>query len=145
MPRLKLAPLERYGFAVELSVRVTDLNFAGHLGNDRLLSLVHEARVAFLADAGLAERDDEGGLLLVGDTAVVYLGEAFAGDRLRFEVAAGEPTSRGLRLFYRVSRVADDAAIALVETGLVCFDQARRETCGLPSRLRALCADPTRG
>ena len=52
MARLQLDPLPRYTFQVEMAVRVTDLNYGGHLGNDRLLSLVHEARVAFLAEHG---------------------------------------------------------------------------------------------
>ena len=49
MPRLELKAREPYPFSCEMVVRTTDLNYGGHLGNDRLLSLVHEARVAFLA------------------------------------------------------------------------------------------------
>ena len=107
MPRVKLEARSAYSFAVEMTVRTTDLNYGGHLGNDRLLSLVHEARVAFLADHGWTELDCAGTSLILGDTAVVYRAEAFAGEALRFEVAAGESSRSGFRLFYRITRPAD--------------------------------------
>ena len=136
MPRLKLHPRDAYPFACEIAVRTTDLNYGGHLGNDRLLSLVHEARVAFLADFGLSELDFGGASLILGDTAVVYRGEAFAGDVLRFEVAAGEVGSMGFRIFYRVTRVGDGAGIALVENGMACFDYQARRPVKVPAAAR---------
>lgn len=139
MPRQQLTPQPRYDFATELTVRTTDLNYGGHLGNDRLLSLVHEARVAWLARHGWSELDCGGSGLIMADTAIVYQGEGFAGDVLRFEVAAGEPGRAGFRLFYRVTRPADGAAIALVENGMVCFDYQTRRIARLPEAVRAVC------
>jgi acyl-CoA thioester hydrolase len=55
MPRVKLKPLDHYPFSTDITVRTTDLNYGGHLGNDRLLSLIHEARVAFLKYRGLTQ------------------------------------------------------------------------------------------
>ncbi len=136
MPRLKLNPLSAYPFSCELVVRTTDLNYGGHLGNDRLLSLVHEARVAFLAAHRLSELDFGGVSLILGDTAVVYQGEAYAGDRLVFEVAAGEPSRSGFRIFYRVKRNGDGQAIALVENGMACFDYRTRKITTLPPAVK---------
>jgi acyl-CoA thioesterase FadM len=133
MPRLKLTPRESYSFSCEITVRTTDLNYGGHLGNDRLLSLIQEARVAFLADHGLSELDFGGVSLIMGDTAVVYQGEAFAGDLLVFEMDAGEPSRSGFRIFYRVTRPADGQAIALVENGMACFDYPARKIAALPA------------
>lgn len=133
MPRLKLNPRDAYPFTCEVAVRTTDLNYGGHLGNDRLLSLVHEARVAFLAAHGLTELDFGGVSLIMGDTAVIYQGESYAGDLLRFEVAAGEPSRSGFRIFYRVTRPADGQAIALVENGMACFDYQERKIANLPT------------
>jgi acyl-CoA thioesterase FadM len=142
MPRLALQALPTYDFECTLAVRTTDLNYGGHLGNDRLLALVQEARVAFLGAHALGELDAGGPSLIMADAALVYQGEAFAGDRLRFEVAAREPGRVGFRLFTRVTRPADGAAIALVETGMVCFDYARRRPQPLTAALRALCSPP---
>jgi acyl-CoA thioesterase FadM len=140
MPRVKLKALDSYPFSIELEVRITDLNYGGHLGNDRLLSLVHEARAAFLSGHGLSELDCGGVSLTMGDAALVYQGEAYAGDALRFEVAAGEAGRSGFRIFYRVTRPADGSAIALAETGMVCFDYRARKICPLPAAVRGLCA-----
>ena len=139
MPRIKLTARDSYPFQTEMPVRVTDLNYGGHLGNDRLLSLIQEARVAFLAGFGFSEIDCGGVSLILGDTAIVYKGEAFAGDRLCFEVAAGEPGTSGFRLFYRVSRSPENTPIAMAETGMVCFDYQKRRIQPLPKAVKAIC------
>ena len=141
MPRLQLKPLAKYDFRTELTVRTTDLNYGGHLGNDRLLSLVHEARVAWLAEHSWSELDCAGVGLIMGDAGLVYQGEAFAGDRLIFEVGAAENSRTGFRLFFRVTRQDDSgpAPIALVENGMVCFDYHARKVTGLPPEVAAAC------
>ncbi len=139
MPRIKLKPLEKYQFQTEIMVRTTDLNYGGHLGNDSLLSLIHEARVAFLAKHRFSELNCAGVSLIMADSAIVYQGEAFAGDNLLFEVGAGEPTKNGFRIFYRVTKKNDRTKIALVENGMVCYDYQSKKTQSLPDVLRALC------
>ncbi len=139
MPRLDLRPRETYPFSCELVVRTTDLNNGGHLGNDRLRALVHEARVAFLAAHGWTELDCGGAGLIMADAAVCYRAEAFAGDRLRLEVVACEPERLGFRLATRVTRPADGTEVALAETGMVCFDYARRRPVALPAAVRDIC------
>jgi acyl-CoA thioesterase FadM len=136
MPRLKLNPLNNYPFATEITVRTTDLNYGGHLGNDKMISLIHEARVAFLAYHGFTEKDFGGAPLILGDIAAVYLGEAFAGDILRFEIAAGEPTRCGFRLFFRVIRLADEKPIALIENGMVCYNYQTHSIQPLPKTVK---------
>lgn len=142
MPRIRLKPLSEYSFITEIKVRLTDLNYGGHLGNDRLLSLIHEARGAFLAEQGFTELDCGGVSLTLGDAALVYQGEAYAGDVLRFQVAAGEAGGSGFRIFYRVTRPADGTAVALAETGMVCYDYHTRRICPLPDPVRRMCAAP---
>ena len=139
MSRIQLKPCASYPFSFEMPVRITDLNYGGHLGNDRLLALVHEARVAFLSQHGFSEMDCGGASLILGDAAIVYQNEAFAGDVLRFEVAAGEPSRCGFRLFYRITRPKDKVKIALVENGMVCFDYGTKKIRPLPEAVREMC------
>lgn len=138
MPRVQLKPLDQYPFSVELAVRTTDINYRGHLGNDRLLSLIQEARVAFLQKFGFSEGDCGGTALILADTAILYLGEAFAGDVLRFEVGAGEATRCGFRLFFRITQAGSGKSIALVENGMVCFDYDTRHTEALPEAVKVI-------
>ena len=58
---------------------------------------------------------------------------------LKIEVAAWEPTRSGFRLFYRIMRPADRSSIALVETGMVCFDYETGKIQPLPDAVRAIC------
>jgi len=139
MPRIRLKPLKTYPFSFEIPVRTTDLNYGGHLGNDKMLSLIHEARVAFLASHGFTEKDCGGISLIMGDTAIVYQGEAFANDMLCFEVAASEPSRSGFRLFYRITRFPGNDPIALAENGMVCYDYESRRISLLPESVRAVC------
>ncbi len=138
MARIKLEPLIDYSFTIDIKVRTTDLNYRGHLGNDALFALVHEARVAFLFNYGFSEENFGGVSLIIADAGVVYLNEVFAGEVLRFEVAAGEPTRCGFRLLFRVTRPADKKTIALVENGMVCFDYDSRSTRNLPESVQPI-------
>lgn len=139
MPRIRLKPLDRYPFSTKISVRITDLNYGGHLGNDSLLTLVHEARVDFLSSFGFSELDCGGVSLTMGDAAIIYQGEAYAGDELNIEVAAGEPSKSGFRLFYRLIRASDGQKIALAETGMVCFDYKVKKIVSLPRLVANIC------
>lgn len=140
MPRVRLKPLDHYPFSTKIIVRVTDLNYGGHLGNDSLLSLVHEARVAFLASHGFSELDCGGVSLTMGDAAIIYQGEAYAGDDLNIAVAAGEPSKSSFRLFYRLTRSSDGQKIAIAETGMVCFDYNAKKVVPLPKVVKDICA-----
>ena len=131
MSRVQIESLESYPFSFAITVRTTDLNYGGHLGNDKLLSLVHEARVAFLASLGYKEREFAGESLIMGDTAIVYQGEGFAGDELKFEVGCSEISRCGFRLNYRVKKT-DGTPVAMIENGMVCFDYNNKKVKPLP-------------
>ena len=57
MKREKLAELESYPFRTELPVRITDVNYGQHVGNDALLGLLHEARLQYLRQLAFSEQD----------------------------------------------------------------------------------------
>ncbi|MBT7301107.1 MAG: acyl-CoA thioesterase, partial [Victivallales bacterium] len=122
MARLKLSLPDDLPFAIELTVRVGDVNYGGHLGNDSLLGLLHEARVRFLDSLGYSELDVAGHGMIMGDVAIVYKAQAFLADCLRIEVGTMDFTGSGCDVVYRVNRVADGVVIALAKTGIALFD-----------------------
>ena len=82
-------PDDRFCYSTRLTVRVTDINAAQHLGNDSMISMISEARARFLFDHSIEEdRDDHVGII-VTDLATTYRAEAYARDELR-----GEKVSR---------------------------------------------------
>lgn len=135
MARVKVSLPESFGFAVEIPVRITDLNYGAHLGNDALLSLLHEARVQFLASLGTAEFDPatKQGFILV-DVAIEYKAEAFYGDVLTLALAANDPNKYGFDIVYQVKN-QDNKEVARAKTGMLCFDYTTRKLRPLPAAL----------
>jgi acyl-CoA thioester hydrolase len=142
MPRLQLQLPDSFPFATELRVRISDLNYGGHLGHDRMLALLHEARVRMLRHHGMSEADCGGCRLVIADAAVVFRAEAFAGDALTVEVALGVAERVSCDFFYRVTRIADGARIAEARTALVFLDPATRRPAPVPDAVRRLAAGP---
>lgn len=137
MPRVKVSLPESFGFAVEIPVRITDLNYGAHLGNDALLSLLHEARVQFLASLGAAEFDQASQLgFIMVDVAIEYKGEAFHGDVLHIALAANDQNKYGFDIVYHIKNQAGKE-IARAKTGLLCFDYNTRKLRALPPELAA--------
>lgn len=69
---MKLELPNRFQFTTDLNVRIGDINYGGHLGNDAMLSLIHEARVQFLKRLRYAEHNIEGVGIIMADAVVVY-------------------------------------------------------------------------
>ena len=134
MARLSIDMPGRYAFLTELEVRVGDVNYGGHLGNDALLALAQEARLRWLGSLGFSEIDAGGAGLILKDLTAVFRAEAFLGDRLQFEIAAVRATRGTFDLFYRVTRLGDGAAVADLRTGMAFFDYSRRRPARMPPR-----------
>ena len=132
MPRIKLLLPEKFHFNTELSLRIYDMNYGAHMGNDSVLSIVHEARVRFLASLKLKEKDFYGHSLLMADSAIVYKKEAFFGDVLNIQVSVSECYSYGFELFYLIKNKKNDLEIARVKTGMVCYDHVNKKIKKLP-------------
>lgn len=141
MARVQLKLPEKFLFATEIQVRVTDINYGGHLGNDTILSFLSEARMRFLAHYGLKELDMFGGGLVVADASIVYKTEAFHGETLKIEVTVADFNKYGCDFFYRVTEKTSGREVARAKTGNVFFDFQQRRLQLLPEPLHALFAD----
>ncbi|GAB2528762.1 acyl-CoA thioesterase [Rufibacter soli] len=135
MARIKIDLPASYSFLTELPIRITDLNYGGHLGNDALLSLLHEARVRFLKQHGYSELDVAGAGLIMSDVGIVYKGEGFYGDTLTVQVQATEFNKYGFDLVYRLTN-QNGKEIAQAKTGMLCFDYTARKLRGVPQEAR---------
>jgi acyl-CoA thioester hydrolase len=136
MARIKIDLPEKFWFTATIPVRITDLNYGNHLGNDALLSILHEARVQFLNSFGLSELDFAGASLIMADVAIVYKGEGFYGDVLSVEMAATDLHKYGFDLVYKLS-TQNGKAIAEAKTGMLCFDYNARKLMALPTQVKA--------
>ncbi|MBN1448359.1 MAG: thioesterase family protein [Bacteroidetes bacterium] len=132
MARIKFSLPEAFPFATDIRVRVTDANYAGHLGNDSVLSLVHEARDRCLRSYGFTELNVAGASIIMSDAAIMYRSEAYPGETLRVEVAVGDVHRKGCDFFYRCTCIDDGREVARVKTGVVFYNFAQKKMLGIP-------------
>ncbi|MBI5471031.1 MAG: thioesterase family protein [Ignavibacteriae bacterium] len=143
MARIKLELPSTIHFSTSIPVRVTDLNYGGHLGNDSLLSLLHEARVRLLASHGYTEKNIEGVAIIMNDAAIVYKSEAFYNDILHFHISVIDFHRFGCDLFYRVTRDTQigntesrTVEVARAKTGIVFYDYEQKKLVDVPEKFR---------
>jgi acyl-CoA thioesterase FadM len=134
--RVKLDVPEKFSFSTEVRIRIGDINYGGHLGNDAVLSLVHEARVRFLKEYGYSEADIEGVGIIMTDAVVVYKAEGFHGDTLVVDVAVADFTRTGCDFLFRLTRRDTNQEIARAKTGVVFFDYSSRKVVAVPPQFR---------
>jgi acyl-CoA thioester hydrolase len=144
MARVEIALPDTFLFRTEIPVRIGDVNYGGHLGNDAVLAIAHEARVRFLAAHGFGERDVAGAGIIMVDAAIVYRAEGRYGMTLAVEIAPDDVRSRGCDLLYRISDVATGQEIARVKTGIVFFDYGARRVVSMPAAFRVVVGAPGR-
>jgi YbgC/YbaW family acyl-CoA thioester hydrolase len=133
MGRIKLELPKHYSFFTPIAVRITDLNYGGHVGNDTILTLLHEARVRFLKHHGFSELEFAGVSLIMGDVAIEFKNELFYGDELKAYVTAYDFSRAGFDLAYKLVKNEAETVVALAKTGMVCFDYNKRKVVGVPA------------
>ena len=125
-------------FRARYTVRIGDINYGGHLGNDKYLLLFHDARIAFLASLGASEKDIGGGAaLIMSEAHVRFQAEVFLGDELEVSVRPRDVEASRFVLDYAVTRVGDGVSAADGHTTLAAFDYARRRVTRLPAAFQA--------
>lgn len=134
MGRIHVELSDKWLFETRLQVRISDVNYGGHLGNDAVLGLVHEARVRFLRSVGCSEIDVGGAGIIMADAVIVYKSEAFAGDELRIRIGIDDVKRSAVDMLYQLVRLSDDQEIARAKTGLVFFDYQARKIARMPQR-----------
>lgn len=136
MGRVKLELPEQFGFSTEIAIRIGDVNYGGHLGNDTVLALAHEARVQFLKFYGFKEMDAGGAGFIIVDAVVVYRSQGFYGQTAKIEVTVGEFSRVGCDFFYRLCDKESGREMVRAKTGIVFFDYKRQEVVAVPKLFR---------
>lgn len=126
-------------FSTLVPVRIGDINYGGHVGNDAILSVMHEARMQWLRHIGATELDAYGNAMIMGDVMIAYKGEAFYGDVLEVTLYAVELTTYSFDLLYLITTTRQNSTttIAHAKTGMVCFDYNTRKVQPLTDAFRA--------
>jgi 4-hydroxybenzoyl-CoA thioesterase len=125
-------------FQTNISIRISDINYGGHLGNDALLSLMQEARMLFFKHYGYTEMNLAGVGIIMSDAAVVYKSEGFHGNELLIKISVYDFTPKSFDLFYQIENITTEKTLAWAKTGIVCFDYTERKTAYVPVEFKSL-------
>lgn len=117
MPSAKLAE-------IKIPVRITDVNYGNHVGNDAFVSIIHDARVQWLQQKGHSELNFDNAALIMGDLFVEYKSESFYGDIISVILFAGEVSRVSFELYYQLTTERNGKTVLLAncKTTMIYFD-----------------------
>ena len=129
MARIKLEVPQQFLATFHIPVRITDINYGNHVGNDSFVAIIHEARMLWLHQYGFTELNIDGIGLIMSDLAVEFKNESFYGDQLEVKLAAAEISRLSFELYYQLSakRNAETVLLANAKTGMICYDYAKKK------------------
>lgn len=136
MSRVKINIPENNIAKIEIPVRISDINYGNHLGNDTLISILHEARVQWLAKGGFTELAIGGASLIMSDLAVEYKSEGFYGDLLSLHLSIGEVSNIHFDLFFLVEN-QNGKIVAKAKNGMVGYNYEQKKIAALPDTFKA--------
>ncbi|MEI9935244.1 MAG: RdgB/HAM1 family non-canonical purine NTP pyrophosphatase [Ferruginibacter sp.] len=140
MSRIKIEFPENIITSIIIPVRITDINYGNHVGNDAFVSIIHEARLQWLKQNHLSELDiTDGAGLIMSDLAIEFKNESFYGDIIEVKLATGEVSRVSFELYYQLSTSRNNQIIllAIAKTGMVCYDYATKKVAAIPEKLKA--------
>ena len=134
MERIKVSLPKGFPFSTIINIRITDLNYGGHVGNDVFLSLIHEARLQFFYFYGYSELNFAGIGLIMADAALEFRRELVYGDKVKISVAATGFDKIGFDIIYLMETQEGEswATAGKAKTGMVCFDYNSKKKMSVP-------------
>jgi acyl-CoA thioester hydrolase len=115
-------------------VLITDLNYGAHVGNDKVLSFLHEARMRYLQSLGYTELKLEGAGMIMADAAIVFKSEMYYGDELLISIQPVEFSRVGFELIYKIEKKSEGKLVTVVvaKTTMICYDYGLKKIVPLP-------------
>lgn len=139
MARIKIDLPEKFTFITNIPIRITDINIGGHVGNDTILSILHEARIQFFAAYGYSELNMAGIATIMSDAGIEFKKEIFYGDLIKASVTATEFKRVSFDIYYKLEKITSDGKpipVVFAKTGIVCFDYTLKKIVPVPEEVK---------
>ncbi|RYY21962.1 MAG: thioesterase [Chitinophagaceae bacterium] len=122
-----------------IPVRISDINYGNHLGNDSVLSIMHEARMQMLHSWGFTELEAGGTGLIMADVMIAFRNEAYYSEGIQVVIFAEEVTEKSFDLLYILSTIRSGAVVKIAEgkTGMVAFDYRTKKIVPMAKDLKS--------
>lgn len=137
MNRIKIQLPNQFSFTTQMQIRVTDLNYGGHVGNDTVLSLLQEARQQFLQSRGYAELSVESFGLIMADAMIEYKRELNHKDLIEIRVVATDFDKLGFDIYYQITVLLNGESHLAVraKTGMMLYDYSEKKKVSLTEKI----------
>ena len=133
MTKLKIPLPKKFLFSTELKVRIGDINYGGHLGNDVIALYVNESRVQFLRFLGYEnEMNIEKLGMIMTDSTTVFKSEGFYGNRIKAQVTATNFERCSFDFVFLFHNISTGKDLAITRTGFVFFDYETKKVRSIP-------------
>ena len=138
MARAKIELPEKFIFSTEIKIRIGEINYGGHLGNDSLLSILQEARLRFLSHHGFSEKNVAGYGIIMADAVIIYKSQAYYGDVLIIKISLADFSKHACDMIYSVRNKTDGKEVARAKTRIAFFDYQQNKTVNIPESFLAI-------
>ena len=135
MSRARLDLPKEFNFHVSIPIRITDINYGGHVGNDTVLTLLHEVRMKFLQHHNFSEMDFAGVGMIMRDVTIEFKKELFYGDTVDVYVTITNFSRVGFDVFYKMEKSEAKIEGAIAKTGMICYDYKTKKIVSVPTSI----------
>ena len=134
MARVKIDIPEGILANIIIPIRITDINYGNHVGNDSFVGILHEARVIWLSMHNYTELNIGDVGLIMSDIQIEFKKESFYRDIIEVQVSAGEVSKIGFELYYQLFTTRNNERLLLLnaKTGMICYDYTNKKVAPLP-------------
>ncbi|MCB0318789.1 MAG: thioesterase family protein [Bdellovibrionales bacterium] len=135
MARIEIELPEKIQFKTVIKLRVGDMNYGGHLGNEAILLLAQESRRQFFNFHQLSEISFAGSSVIQTDAAIVYQSQAYAGEEIEIRLSLVFTSKVAFEIYYQLFNLTQNKDLAKVKTGMCCFDYKSNKIQEIPAEV----------
>lgn len=127
-----------YVFKTDIQIQIGDINYGGHVGNERYLIFAQESRMRFLETLGYSEINFGPYGIVVAEAAIEYFAELFHGNTITISISIDNISRAAFDCFYKIefSENGKTVIAALIKTNMVCFDYKERKVKSIPEDIK---------
>jgi len=116
------------------TIRIGDINYGGHMGNDKALLLFQDARISFFRSLGYSELNigEDTGIIL-GEAYLKFKKEIFLNDNVRVFITISDIKEASFIMNYSVFKQEDDKEAISGYTKIVTFYYPNKKVVKIPN------------
>jgi acyl-CoA thioesterase FadM len=124
-------------FTCKIPIRITDLNYGNHVGNDSILAILHETRVQWLQSLGYTELDFDGVGMIMKNVSIEFEKEILYGDMLLASVHALINSKVAFDVIYKLEREIHGKfeTVVTAKSRMICYDYSNKKIVSIPLKV----------